>query len=275
MNKFWLFILTLLIIVWLNLSAVANSNNVKYQTYTQLNSKIHTLLIPQNSPFLITTAVAPKLDTLANFAAKYQATAVINGGFFDPQNQQTTSYVRENELIIANPEDNPRLINNPTLTPYLEQILNRSEFRRYQCGENTRYDIVFHHSPPPENCQIITSLGGGPQLLPEITAEVEGFVDIERGRDAIASLQPNARTALGITQTGDIIWVMVEQQPRGLTLAELADFLNSLGAKKALNLDGGSSSSFYYEGTTYLGKIDSEGNLIERPVKSVLLLKNL
>jgi exopolysaccharide biosynthesis protein len=41
-----------------------------------------------------------------------------------------------------------------------------------------------------------------------------------------------------------------------------------------MNLDGGSSSSFYYEGKTFYGKVDNEGNPLRRPVLSVLLVKD-
>lgn len=264
--------LTILTLVWVNFSQAANPSQLSYQIYTQPGTKIHTLLIPGNSIFAINTAISPKLDTLSNFAAKYQGISVLNGGYFDPKNHQTTSYIVQNGELVANPEDNERLINNPDLTLYLKKILNRSEFRRYQCGNTRRYDITLHQQPPPAGCVIVAALGGGPQLLPEITAEAEGFVDSEKGRDAIGSNQPNARSALGITKEGDIIWVMAEQKPLGVTLAELAAFFSTLGVEKAINLDGGSSSAFYYQGKTYYGKIDEEGNPVQRPVKSVLLI---
>jgi exopolysaccharide biosynthesis protein len=40
-----------------------------------------------------------------------------------------------------------------------------------------------------------------------------------------------------------------------------------------MNLDGGSSSSFYYKGKTFYGKVNENGNPIKRPVKSALLIQ--
>jgi exopolysaccharide biosynthesis protein len=57
-----------------------------------------------------------------------------------------------------------------------------------------------------------------------------------------------------------------------MTFTELTTFLKTLGAEQAMNLDGGSSSSFYYQGKTSYGKVDTEGYPIQRPVKSVLLV---
>lgn len=57
---------------------------------------------------------------------------------------------------------------------------------------------------------------------------------------------------MGITRDGSIVLVMVAQKPKNptqsgmsLPLPALADFMKSLGAQKAMNLDGGSSSSLY------------------------------
>jgi exopolysaccharide biosynthesis protein len=45
-----------------------------------------------------------------------------------------------------------------------------------------------------------------------------------------------------------------------------------LGAVKALNLDGGTSSSLYYQGKAFYGKRDDSARVIPRSVKSALLL---
>ncbi|YAG10259.1 hypothetical protein NSTC731_06648 [Nostoc sp. DSM 114167] len=70
---------------------------------------------------------------------------------------------------------------------------------------------------------------------------------------------------------------MVAQKPlasaNGISLPALADLMKTLGADRAMNLDGGSSSSLYYNGKTFYGKVDLEGNSIKRPVKSVLLVQ--
>jgi len=71
---------------------------------------------------------------------------------------------------------------------------------------------------------------------------------------------------------------MVAQKPEapthaGMSLQRLATFMKSLGVEKAMNLDGGSSSSLYYKGKTFYGKVNAKGNLIKRSVKSVLLIQ--
>lgn len=250
-------------------------------TVTSLStSEVHVLRIPTGLYEVVPAVVAETAD-LNTFAQQHNAIAVLNGGFFDPQNQQSTSYVTIQGQLVADPRQNERLINNPDLAPYMAKILNRSELRRYQCNQTQRYAIALHSEPVPAGCELLDALGAGPQLLPELTSEQEGFTATDATgtviRDALGSSQPNARTAVGITQTGDLLWVMAAQKPgvnpSGLSLPEMAEFLQTLGAKAALNLDGGSSSALFYAGTTVHGKLDAEGNPVMRPVKSVLLLR--
>lgn len=210
--------------------------------------------IPSNYPVEI--AVSEDLKTVDDFAADLDALAVLNGGFFDPNNAQTTSFITVNGSLVADPRRNRRLVDNPDLAVYMEQILNRSEFRRYACddrsGDRIRYDITVHNAPLPNGCELHSALGAGPQLLPQDTSQAEGFTDYINGtlnRDAIGSRQRNARSAIGIKPDSSLVWVMVTQveSAGGMTLAELAEFMATLDVQKALNLDGGSSSSLYFD----------------------------
>ncbi|UBF27373.1 phosphodiester glycosidase family protein [Kovacikia minuta CCNUW1] len=252
-----------------------------YQVYTLPKSVVYTLQIPAHGQFQVVPALSQNVDRLENFAHKNGAIAVINGGFFDPMNQKSTSYVMQQGKQVADPKLNERLVNNPDLTPYLNQIFDRSEFRRYRCGQDFRYAIARHNAPLPEGCQLVDALGAGPQLLPTMTAVQEGFLDEANGvvlRDSLGSQQPNARSAIGITSDGSVVWVMVAQKTEdptdsGMSLPELANFMKTLGVKEAINLDGGSSSSFYYEGKTVYGKVNQAGERVERSVKSVLFVR--
>jgi len=254
---------------------------LSYELHTLPHGVVYTLLIPAPSRFSVIPALSSELDTLKNLAEKHHAIAALNGGFFDPVNHESTSYVVWKSKLVADPRLNKRLMNNPALAPYLNQILNRTEFRRYLCGQAIHYDIVFHSEATPANCQLTDVLGGGPRLLPEITSVQESFLTVVNGhaiRDTLGSQQRNARSAIGIAHDGSIVWVMVAQKPEnstnsGMSLQELAEFMKELGIEKAMNLDGGSSSSLYYKGKTIYGKLSTAGNLSRRAVKSVLLLQ--
>ncbi|MBD0386489.1 MAG: phosphodiester glycosidase family protein, partial [Nostoc sp. C3-bin3] len=271
-----LVLISLAMVLWLNfrfstpsIPTVASSppKTIRYFERTLPQSIAHILLIPANSKFLVTPALSQKVATVEEFAEKHRALAILNAGFFDPANQKSTSYVILQGKLVANPKENERLVNNPNLKSYLSQIFNRTEFRRYSCGKTVRYDIALHNASQPAGCRLVDAIGAGPRLLPELTLEKEGFVDNANKRDALGSNQPNARTTVGITPDGSVVLVMVAQKPsapgNGISLPALADFMKTLGADKAMNLDGGSSSSLYYNGKTFYGKVDLEGNPIK------------
>lgn len=257
--------------------------SLQYQVYQLPDSIVHTLVIPAKSRYVVTGAVSATVDDLATFAQQHEAIAVLNAGFFDPTNQKSTSYVTLQGELVADPRQNERLVGNPDLAPYLDQILDRTEFRQYVCQAAIRYDIVRHSAPTPADCQLQVAIGGGPGLLPTMTAVEEGFLALTDGvviRDPLGSEQANARSAVGLTAEGDVIWLMVAQRAdspndSGMSFAAIASFLQKLGAEKAMNLDGGSSSALYYRGKTVYGRLDEAGNAIQRPVKSVLLVREV
>ena len=261
--------------------------SLHYQTIERASDSlgqytIHAVTIPHDGNFVVSPVISGDLQEIASFA-KDNVAAAINGGYFDPVNQKTTSFMVENSQIVADPRFNERLVDNLDLKPYLRKIFNRAEFRHYSCNGATQYDIQLHSAPILNNCTLIESLGAGPGLLPKNTSIAEGFVayqDGEKIRDAIGNDSLNARSAVGITQSGDVILAMVAQQPdipfdSGISLPQLAKEMSDLGAVRAMNLDGGSSASLYYDGRAIYGKVDKEGKKIIRPVKSALVVTQL
>lgn len=255
---------------------------IGYQVRSTASSQVHILTIPLQGRFSVMPAAAPLTEPLDNFAKQHPASqssgaviAAINGGFFDPQNQQSTSYIILRGKVVADPRQNDRLTTNPDLKPYLAQIFNRTELRQYRCQQAIRYEFAQRQDSVPAGCALETALGAGPQLLPTIAAQAEGFVDVTNGRDSLATRQPNARSAIGLSHDRQtMIWVMVAQTSpeSGMSLSELAALMRSLGAETAMNLDGGSSSALYYQGKTIYGKVDEAGR-VQRSLKSVLFVK--
>jgi Phosphodiester glycosidase len=279
-----------------------------HQIYRLPEATVHVVKVPTAAE--LTVAVANDLTPLAELAQRENALYAINGGFFDPQNGKTTSHLTVQGQMAGDPADNERLTGNPDLTSFLPQIFNRSEFRAYRCdsAETLTYDITAHDFPPPANCAIESAVGAGPMLLPADSSFTEAFTDYENGdrtqgkliRDALGSTQRNARSAIGLDAEGAVFLIMVEKtadsdgdsavelqqgavaDSQGMTLAEVTGFARSLHITQLLNLDGGSSSSLYVGAQnagredgpqTYFGRLDPEGNPIERPVKSVIIVK--
>jgi exopolysaccharide biosynthesis protein len=93
----------------------------------------------------------------------------------------------------------------------------------------------------------------GPAIVQD-GAVVDGIEDVEVdtnvGNHSIQGAQP--RTAVGIIDENHYVFVVVdgrdEGYSRGVTLTELAEIMTGLGATTAYNLDGGGSSTMYFNG---------------------------
>ena len=112
------------------------------------------------------------------------------------------------------------------------------------------------------------ALGGSPMLVRDGAVRItdaEELIDVNN-----TSRRP--RTAAGFTPAGILLVVAVEGDnpgvAAGMTLAETAALMRSLGCVSAINLDGGGSTSMSVGGTLTV----RPGDGTERPVVSALLL---
>lgn len=102
---------------------------------------------------------------------------------------------------------------------------------------------------PPELAAYPHMLGAGPLLLLDgqvvLDAQLEGFQPLFRRQRA-------ARSAVGQLDNGHLLWVTAgnAQENQGLTLLEMAQLMQQLGCRHALNLDGGNASTLVLGGET-------------------------
>ena len=95
---------------------------------------------------------------------------------------------------------------------------------------------------------VMEAVGGRPVLIKDSVIVPE--VDTEGAAGFATSRHP--RTAVGIARNGDrllLVTVDGRQKPYsdGMTLRELADLILALGARDAINLDGGGSTTLVYK----------------------------
>lgn len=185
-------------------------------------------------------------------AAKHQALAAINGGYFNLSNGESASFVSCRNKLVADPRLNKALVENPHLKAFLPQIFARSELRLGRDSEGKIVaEIAGHNEKLKAGTTLLASLQAGPRLLPEINARQEAFLRQEAENKEIDSIGVNrtaARAAVGLTADGYIMLVAVagkgqDEFSSGLSLSELATVLKRLGASSALNLDGGTSTT--------------------------------
>ncbi|MFF2488064.1 phosphodiester glycosidase family protein [Microbacterium sp. NPDC058062] len=117
------------------------------------------------------------------------------------------------------------------------------------------------------------TLSFGPAIV-EDGAVVDGIetteIDTNFGNHSIQGDQP--RTAVGVIDENHLVFVVVDGRQsgysEGVTLTELADIMIDLGATTAYNLDGGGSSTMYFDGEV----INSPSNGGERGTSDILYI---
>lgn len=110
-------------------------------------------------------------------------------------------------------------------------------------------------------------LSFGPGLVSD--GEIAVTEDEEVGK-AKAS---NPRTAIGFIDENHIVMVVSDgrtDESEGLSLYQLAEFMQSLGVSEAYNLDGGGSSTMYYDGEIVNNPTSSGNSIKERAVSDIL-----
>lgn len=218
--------------------------------------------------------------TVPSWAKSAGAVAAINGGYFNHSDGWPVSHVMADGKALTDPEHNKALLANPALQPVLPIIFNqRSEWRVLQGPWGCRWAIAPHNAAAPLGTSVRDALQAGPALVPELQLTAEAFVlQDAKGRvtrDGIGAYGRAARSALGLTPKGELLFVAVAGNSRrgtGLTIPQLAGFMRQLGASEAMALDGGSSTTLSWQENgrwhTFVGS--GEGAAL---VNSVLVVK--
>ena len=139
--------------------------------------------------------------------------------------------------------------NYPLIIPENGYVITGSEEVLGHLKLGKKVSIDYKIAPNLNNAKHIIS--GGPYLM----KQGEIYIDTKAQKlNGITGRNP--RTAIGYTKDNVMIMVVIEGRKEGssgVTLNELANIMKDLGCYEAINLDGGSSTSMYLEGKTYLG----------------------
>ena len=108
----------------------------------------------------------------------------------------------------------------------------------------------------------------GPGLVEDGSVAVDASDEVDRAKAS------NPRTAIGILGENHYVFVVSDgrtDESEGLSLYELAEFLQRLGVQTAYNLDGGGSSTMVYRGTVVNRPTGGHG-IDERAVTDILYI---
>ncbi len=117
---------------------------------------------------------------------------------------------------------------------------------------------------------------GAQQVLSFGPALVDnGQIAVTSSEEVGKAMASNPRTAIGIVGEGHYLFVVADgrtDESEGLSLYELAQVMKQLGAETAYNLDGGGSSTIYFNGEVINNPTTSGRSSSERKVSDIVYI---
>ena len=232
--------------------------SIKLKDYTVSGTAVHVAEVKADSASYLKTAFAQGsygrnvTATTSDIAESVDAILAINGDYYGAQEK---GYVIRNGKLYRS----TAVSGSEDLVIYKDgsfEIINESEV--------TAEDLIAKGA--------VQTLSFGPALVENGKISVDS--DDEVGR-AMAS---NPRTAIGIKSDGTYVFVVSDgrtDESEGLSLLQLAEFMENLGAETAYNLDGGGSSTMVFKGNivnTPTGGGIGNGSGSERKVSDIVYI---
>lgn len=187
-------------------------------------------------------------DKTSNIAEDVNAILAINGDYYGVQEK---GYVLKNGKIYRNSssgKDDLVIYENG-----MWEIINEDDISLEELLNKGAYNI----------------LSFGPSLIKNSTISVTTSDEVAK------SMRSNPRTAVGKISTNHYVFVVSDgrtSESAGLTLYELANFMKSLGCTYAYNLDGGGSSTMYFNGNVVNNPTTNGNRINERSVSDIVYI---
>lgn len=112
-------------------------------------------------------------------------------------------------------------------------------------------------------------LSFGPALV------VDGEISVTEEEEVGKAKTSNPRTAIGIIDELHYVFIVSDgrtDESEGLSLYELAEFMQSLGTTVAYNLDGGGSSTMVFNGEVINNPTTNGKSIKERSVSDIVYI---
>ena len=230
--------------------------SINLTTKTVSNTKVYIADITVSSPKYLKTALAQ--NTYGNnvtaktsvTAANNNAILAINGDFYGAN---TTGYVIRNGVVYRNT---------------VREDASNGDLAIYKDGS---FGIVYENDASAKDLVkngVVNLLAFGPTLVNN------GKITVSSNSEVGQSMASNPRTAIGIIDKTHYVIVVSDgrtSESQGLSLYQLAQVMKSYGVKTAYNLDGGGSSTLYFNGKV-VNKPTTNGTISERAVSDIVYI---
>ena len=228
---------------------------VKITTYRENDTNIYVADVTLSSAKYLETALANNAygqnltETTSDIASANNAILAINGDYYGAQR---TGYVLKNGVLYRDTAEEGQ-----------EDLAIGSDgsFKIIKESEITAAELL------DEGAAQILSFGPG---LVE-----NGNVSVTAGEEVGKAKASNPRTAIGIID--DLHYALIVSDGRtdestGLSLYQFAEFMQGLGVQTAYNLDGGGSSTMYFNGKVINNPTTNGNRISERKVSDIVYI---
>ena len=229
--------------------------DIKLTTYREYDTDIYVAEVTLSSSKALEAAFAKDVygknvtETTSDIAEDVGAILAINGDYYG---SQESGYVIRNGVL------------------YRETAAkNRQDLVIYEDGT---FDIIQESEVTAQQLLAdgaVQVLSFGPALIED------GAIAVSENTEVGKAMASNPRTAIGITQAGHYLFIVSDgrtNESEGLTLYQLAEFAKGLGAKTVYNLDGGGSSTLYFNGEVVNNPTTNGKHVTERKVSDIVYI---
>ncbi|WP_049509706.1 phosphodiester glycosidase family protein [Streptococcus pseudopneumoniae] len=231
--------------------------SVNLSETTVNNTQVYVADITLSSSDYLKTAFAQNAYG-TNVTAKTSVTAADNNAILavngDYYGANSTGYVIRNGVV------------------YRDTVREDSSNGDLAIYKDGSFKIIYEDQISAEqlvNDGVVNLLAFGPALVEN------GEIAVDTNTEVGQAMASNPRTAIGIIDENHYIIVVSDgrtSESEGLSLYQLAEVMKSYGAKAAYNLDGGGSSTLYFNGQV-INKPTTGGNKIsERAVSDIVYI---
>lgn len=247
-----------------NVSGTVNTTATTYEDdnikitltdYRENDTDIHVADVTVSSAEYLKTAFAQSAygknitETTSDIAESVNAILAINGDYYGAQER---GYVIRNGVLYRSTAKS----GNEDLVIYADgsfEIISEDDITAEELLDKGARNV----------------LSFGPALVKD------GAVSVTESEEVGKAMASNPRTAIGIIDENHYVFVVADGRTsdnEGLSLYELAEFMESLGVQTAYNLDGGGSSTMYFNGEIINQPTTSGHSIVERRVSDIVYI---
>ena len=228
---------------------------IELKEYRKNDTTIYDADIQITNPALLKTAFANNsygkniTKKTSTIAENVNAILAINGDYYGVQEN---GYVLKNGTIYRSTAEK----NQEDLVIYEDgtfEIINESDEDINTLLADGAYNI----------------LSFGPALVEN------GEISVSKNEEVGKSMASNPRTAIGVIDDLHYVFVVSDgrtNESEGLSLYELAEFMKEIGVTTAYNLDGGGSSTMYFNGKVVNNPTTNGNKISERSVSDIVYI---